>query len=304
MHEGLIAELSSLIALKRWAKRAQTRGLAKASMSGNRISALRGRGMQFSELRHYQAGDEIRHMEWRVTARTGKPHIKLYTEERERPVMLLTDFNPSMAFGSRVAFKSVVAAKLSALIAWTSIKEGDKVGALLFSAKSHHEFTPRAREAGILPLLSTMSDYTKLLIEDTSALKPRALSEELLRLRRVTKPGTVLVLISDFYLLDEDSLQQLGRLREKNAILAYRIIDPLEAHPPKPGLYPISNGLDSILIDMHNLNARKNYQAWCEDTKAYLSAQFKRLKIPYTELSAEDDLALVVKRTFSRQAGY
>ncbi len=112
MTKGVTAELSELIALQRYAQKAHYYPVGRAAKgSGHHLSKLRGRGMDFSEVRNYQAGDEIRHMEWRVTARTGKPHIKLYQEERERPVVLVIDFNPSMYFGTRLAFKSVVAAQ-------------------------------------------------------------------------------------------------------------------------------------------------------------------------------------------------
>ena len=113
MVDGVVAKLDELIGLRRYAQSVQYQPEGRALRSGNHISKLRGRGMDFSEVRNYQAGDEIRHMEWRVTARTGRPHVKIYQEERERPVVILADFNPSMIFGTRIAFKSVVAARLA-----------------------------------------------------------------------------------------------------------------------------------------------------------------------------------------------
>lgn len=160
MVDGVIAELNELINLRRYAQYARYQPEGLAIRSGNHISKVRGRGMDFSEVRHYQAGDEIRHMEWRVTARTGRPHVKIYQEERERPVVILTDFNPSMIFGTRIAFKSVVAARLAALLAWTVIKQGDRVGGVFFSATQHSEFTPKARDLSMLPMLAALSRYT------------------------------------------------------------------------------------------------------------------------------------------------
>ena len=137
MTYGVTAELNELIALQRYAQIGHYRPKGRSLRAGQHLSKLRGRGMDFAEVRHYQAGDEIRHMEWRVTARTGRPHVKLYQEERERPVIILADFSPSMYFGTRLAFKSVVAARLAALLAWTVVKQGDRVGGLLFSAFKH-----------------------------------------------------------------------------------------------------------------------------------------------------------------------
>jgi len=239
---GITAELVDLIALRRYAHTVRYRPNALAARSGLHLSKLRGRGIGFAEARNYKAGDDIRHMEWRVTARTGKPHVKVYQEERERPVVILTDFNPSMYFGTRKALKSVVAARLSALLAWTAVKQGDRVGGLIVSASRHNEFIPRAREAGMLHFLAALSEYTQDYQQfiNTSVssshmlLDARPLSHALLRLRRVAKPGSILVLISDFYTMDEESEQHLNRLREHNDILAYQICDPLELAPPKP----------------------------------------------------------------------
>ena len=240
MTDGLSVELNELIALKRFAQRVNYKPRSSALCSGNHLSKLRGRGMDFAEVRNYQAGDEIRHMEWRVTARTGRPHVKVYQEERERPVVILVDFNPSMYFGTRLAFKSVVAARLAAMIAWTAVKQGDRVGGIIFSAKDHDEFTPRSRDISVLPFLASLSEYTQA---DTriNSLKPRQLSEVLIRLRRVTRPGSIVVMISDFYNMDADSEQHLGRLRSNSDVLAYHVCDPLELRPPKQH-YAITNG--------------------------------------------------------------
>ena len=132
-----------------------TRLLASApgaiDSGGGYVSPYRGRGMEFEEVRAYQPGDDIRNMDWRVTARTGRPHTKLFREERERPVLFLVDLGPSMAFGTRVAFKSVVAARAAALLAWAARDNGDRIGGIVFAGKRHRELRPAARERGMLP---------------------------------------------------------------------------------------------------------------------------------------------------------
>ncbi|NKB46587.1 MAG: DUF58 domain-containing protein, partial [Legionellales bacterium] len=125
----------------------------RSQLLGGHLSSLRGRGMEFDEVRAYQAGDDIRTMDWRVTARTNKPHIKLYHEERERPVLLLVDFRPAMFFGTRVTFKSVIAAKVAALLGWAAIANGDRLGGVVFSGKDHVELRPRTRQHGTSPFL-------------------------------------------------------------------------------------------------------------------------------------------------------
>ncbi|KTC70249.1 hypothetical protein Lbir_1832 [Legionella birminghamensis] len=301
MGNGVSVDLAELIALKRFARKIAYKPERASNGVGNHLSKFRGRGMDFSEVRNYQAGDEIRHMEWRVTARTGRPHIKLYQEERERPVVIVTDFNPSMYFGTRKAFKSVVAARLAALIAWTTVKQGDKIGALLYSSARHNEFIPRAREAGVLPILASLMDYTNQVDEMMSDHSPLPLSEGLLRLRRVVKPGSIIVLISDFYHLNQDAEKHLSRLHEHNDILAYHICDPLELSSPVPALYAMTDGRQELLLDTANTQVKADYQQWCDQRQAALQSVFKRLHIQYVQLSGENDIAQVIYQTFPRR---
>lgn len=300
--DGLSVSLSELIALERYAQRIRYRPDGYTTRVGQHQSKFRGRGMDFSEARNYQAGDEIRHMEWRVTARTGRPHVKVYQEERERPVVILADFNPSMYFGTRIALKSVVAAKLSAIIAWTAAKQGDRVGGFLCAATSHQEFIPRARREGVLPFLATLSQYTQHDIPLTTQYSDRdALSHALLRMRRVVKPGSIVVLISDFYRLDADAEMNLSRLRHHNDVLAYHISDPLELAPPPPHCYAITNGDDDFILDTSLDTIRFGYQFYCDEQLSYLKALFSRLQIAYTSVTANMDLSTLVRQTFPRR---
>jgi uncharacterized protein (DUF58 family) len=296
MNEGLVATVEELIAFKRYAQRANYKPEAHAIHCGSHYSKLRGRGMDFAEARNYQAGDEIRHMEWRVTARTGRPHVKLYQEERERPVVILCDFNPSMYFGTRVAFKSVLAARLAAIVAWTAVKNGDKVGGLIFSPSRHDEFIPQSRHLGVLPFLSALSQYTQGFAEVNE--NTRALSDGLLRLRRVTKPGSIVVIVSDFYHLDSDSERHLNRLRGHNDVLAYRMCDPLELAPPKPQCYPMTDGKQEMILDTTQYDIAKNYQQYCEQRNQEIKNLFKRLQIRFVQVTAETNLPKLVRQTF------
>ncbi|MDR3504246.1 MAG: DUF58 domain-containing protein [Legionella sp.] len=301
MADGVIAKLNELIDLRRYAQSIRYQPEGRAIRVGNHLSKLRGRGMDFAEVRNYQAGDEIRHMEWRVTARTGRPHVKIYQEERERPVVILADFNPSMIFGTRVAFKSVVAARLAAMLAWTVIKQGDRVGGVFYSATEHSEFIPRGRDSGVLPMLAALSQYT----EQTDAQReaaPTLLSDALLRLRRVVRPGSILVLISDFYTMDAECEKHLNRLRSHNDIIAYHICDRVELAPPKPQQYAITNGQQELLLDTRIRSVNQAYQQYCQQRISQLQEQFKRLHIQYVQTTADLDLTQLVRRTFPRRS--
>lgn len=300
MTNGLVAKLDELIALKRYAKRINYKTPTKAMYGGEVDSSLRGRGVDFAEARIYQAGDDIRHMEWGMTARTGRPHVKLYQEERERPVVILCDFNPSMYFGTRLAFKSVVAARLSAMIAWVAIKQRDKVGGLLYSATKHKEFIPRAHERAMLPFLAALSQYTDLSFAKED--KMTYLSEVLLRVKRVIRPGSILVIISDFYGFDAASLNYLTRLSIHNDVLIFHICDPLELAPPKPSCYPITDGKEELLLDLRKETIINNYRNYCEERIVNLKTSFKHCSLPYTQVTAEINIPHLVRRTFLRRA--
>lgn len=300
MVNGVIAELNELIDLRRYVQSIHYRPEGRAIRSGTHLSKLRGRGMDFAEVRNYQAGDEIRHMEWRVTARTGRPHVKIYQEERERPVVILADFNPSMIFGTRIAFKSVIAARLAALLAWTVVKQGDRVGGVFFSSTDHSEFIPRSRDSGVLPMLSSLSRYTDQ-TEEQRESEPRLLSDALLRLHRVVRPGSILVLISDFYSMDSECEKHLTRLASHNDILAYHICDRIELAPPKPQQYAMTNGQQELVLDTSLHSVSRAYEHYCLERVERLKEQFRRMHIQFVQVAADTDLVTLVRQTFPRR---
>lgn len=301
MANGVIAQLDELIDFRRYALMTSYHPQGKGARAGGHLSKFRGRGMDFSEARHYQAGDEVRHMEWRVTARTGRPHVKIFQEERERPVVLLVDFNPSMHFGTRHAFKSVVAARLASLLAWMTVQQGDRIGGLFFSARQHSEFMPRARERAVLPMLSSLSHYTQesAMNDETPA---RPLSDALLRVRRVVRPGSTIVLISDLYTFDEECIAHLARLRAHNEVLVYHISDPVELALPKSHCYGVTDGKTPFVFNTHSATLQAAYSNYCTQRLHQLEAQCRQAQSDYLSLTTATDLPLLVRRTFLRRA--
>lgn len=300
MNEGIVADIKELIALKRFAPSVSYPPQTPAMRQGEHLSKMRGRGMDFSEVRNYQAGDEIRHMEWRVTARTGRPHVKIFQEERERPVLVMADFSPSMFFGTRIAFKSVVAARLAALISWTAMKQGDRVGAILFSEQSHTEIHPRARQSGVLSVLAALSQMTQQQLEQFR-MDPALFSKGIEKLRRVSRPGSIIVLISDFYGMTPECDHHLRQLSQHNQIIAYQVCDPLELKAPPPRQYAVTNGIQEALLDTRDQSIARGYDQFCHQRNEQLKARFKKLNIEYAQVSAADDLSLLLRKTYPRR---
>jgi uncharacterized protein (DUF58 family) len=297
MMHGVSASIAELIALRQQAEFSLISKTPPSKQMGQYTSPLRGRGMEFSEVRNYQAGDEIRHMEWRVTARTGRPHVKLFHEERERPIFLIVDFNPSMFFGSRVAFKSVVASRLGALLAWRALSQGDKVGGLLFNSHAQHEFVPNAREVNLMKLIGQLAEYTQF--QNSHLMhKPRPLSETLLKIRRVSKPGSLIIIISDFYAFDQLSDPHLTQLRQHHDILAFHLCDPLELSSPAAGLYPLTNRTQHLLLNTYDENIRQSYlDAWSK-RHTELKQRCQRLGLHYNQVQTTTSLPTFLHHVF------
>ena len=273
---------------------------ARRTLIGAHGSRFRGRGMEFAESRVYQPGDDVRSIDWRVTARTGRPHTKLFQEERERPVILLVDLGASMFFGTRMAYKSVVAAETAALIAWATVHVGDRIGALIAGRDAHTEVKPSAGRHGVLRVLRALAAYGRSAGGDeTQSVR---LADGLLRARHVARPGSLLVLISDFYGLDEDAAGHLTRMRPHNDMLACWIHDALEIAPPPPGRYAVSDGWQTATLDTLGRSARNRYRESFRAERERLRAALGRLAIPLLPIATGDDVLEALRRGASAAA--
>lgn len=293
---GVEVSVDDLIGLRFRAQRLEL-GIARRArktMIGAHGSRFRGRGMEFSESRIYQPGDDVRSIDWRVTARTGRPHTKLFQEERERPVILLVDLGTSMFFGTRTAYKSVLAAETAALIAWAAMRVGDRVGALVAGRSAHTEVKPASGRRGVLRVLRALAALSRIPGNDEE--QRISLSDNLLRARHVARPGSLLVLISDFYGLDEDAAGHLSRVRQHNDMLACWIHDPLEIGPPPPGRYAVSDGWQTATLNTLSRGARARYRQSFRAERERLRATLGRLAIPLLPIATGDDVAETLLR--------
>ena len=264
-----------------------------AGISGLHMSRMRGRGIDFEEFRPYQQGDDIRTIDWRVTARTGKPFTKVFREERERPVIIAVDQSSSMFFGSQVAFKSVIAAQAAAIFCWMAIDNGDRVGGLDWSDTDHALVRPKRSRRSALHLLNQLQAYNARLAEDATSRRasdedptssPNGLSVALGQIRRITKPGSTLYVLSDFTTLDETALQYLSQLSRHNNVVCCMIHDPLEEDLPVPGFYSITDGRHKGTLNTYSNKARQAYQQNFQERVKALQAELVKLQIPFLTL--------------------
>jgi len=288
---GPYCSLKQLMAL-RWSVRNLSLPKAKRAsrpQSGLHHSRFRGRGMEFSEVRMYQPGDDVRSIDWRVTARRQKPHTKLFNEERERPLLIVCDQSQSQFFGSHLTFKSVRAAETAALFAWAALDHNDRVGGIVFSEKGHQEVKPSRNRKSIMRLLKGISDFNQALnISEPSTETKFQFNDALIETIRLAKPGTLLVIISDFRHINEDTEKLLTKLAKHNELLILRTLDPIEEQLPPPGFYPVSNGNETLVIDSQSEEARQNYANWAKEQQETLTSLSMRLKAPYLEISTQE----------------
>ena len=299
---GAYTELTDLIRLRYAAREISSVAGSRTRnpLSGLLTSNFRGRGIDFAEVRAYQPGDDIRSIDWRVTARTGDPHTKLFQEEKERPVLILVDQSQSMFFGSRVAFKSVIAAQAAALLAWASLERGDRTGGIVFSEQGHRDVRPRRSKHSVLRLINEVNDFNHALTrEPFHDGNPLYFSEALRNVRRVARHGSTIFLFSDFIDFTEEAGVHLSQLARHNDIVGFHVSDPLEKALPRPDVYTITNGEERIRINTGNRGYRKQYESAFEARLSETRDAFARLKVPLIELTTNEPVTSSVVNKYN-----
>ena len=264
-NELVSVSLKTLINLAKQATRINLHHAQNRSQqSGGYVSRFKGRGMEFDEARLYQPGDDIRSIDWRVTARTGKTHTKVFREERERPVFISVDDRLTMQFATRGVFKSVLAAKLAGLLAWAAEYHGDRIGGQIFSELECRELKPQNGRHAVLRFLSAIVGKTNITSSanelGTTAL-PKITSEQVLaRLTQHARPGSLVYVISDFRGINEQTETCLAKLAQHCEVVLIFIYDPLESSLPTKGRYRFTNNERDVVIDTSDEQRLKNFQ--------------------------------------------
>ncbi len=292
---------------------------AYSALSGNYSSPFKGRGLNFDEVRPYQPGDDIRNIDWNVTARTDRVHTKVFKEERERPVFIIVDLSSSMFFGTRHCLKSVTAAKAAALFAWAGADNSNRIGGLVFNDTEHMEMRPKGGHRGVLQFLKMLADFHNQTIKDQAAKKqqqnntlysepdsePELLNTELLfaRIQKVIHPGSIVLLASDFQQFNSAFLKHIRHIARHNDLLMTHIYDALEARLPPPGQYGISNGTDSQSVDTREQSLRNSFHALFQKKSDEIEQFCIQNQINLINLATHDKVADQFLATLGKDAG-
>jgi hypothetical protein len=259
-------------------------------MAGIHTSNLRGRGVDFSEVRSYQPGDDIRAMDWRVTARNQKPHIKVFREERERPVMIVCDLRSSMFFGTHHAFKSVLAADLVSLFSWSALNNGDRIGALLFDNSREIDIRPKPGRKQVMHVLHELADFKQQQAQAKSTSSTSRLADMCRHTRRVARPGSTIYFISDWQDFDQDCERQLHQINKHNDIVAINIFDAFEENILPLGSYPLTDGQQRLQLECYSKSQGLAHQQAFQQRQEDLKQRTLKLAIPLINLQAQQDI--------------
>ena len=264
----------------------QTRALA--NLAGMRRARQRGRGVEFDEVRAYAAGDDVRAIDWRVTARSGTPHTKLFHEDREQPILVAIDQRAPMKFGSQRCFKSVMAALIGCLALWSGLQAGERVGGAVLGNEGMSDTRPKRSQHAVLNVIRD------LVREGTptsdSANAPLSIADLIQQLERIARAGTRIFLISDFHdLLDGDHLAPLRRLARKTQVVAISVTDALEAELPRAGYYAVTDGDNHSQLDTGISGIRESYAADYQSHWTMVSRRLRELRIPLLPVRTDED---------------
>lgn len=294
---GVAVTLDELIMLRTDAQSLlwRTRHTSRAIQCGSKNSKEHGRGINFSETRIYQPGDDIRHIDWHATLRTDQTHTKIFHEEKERPIWLLVDHNPTMHFGTRHAFKSVIAARAAALCAWALSAQGERVGGLVFSGKKQLSVSPKDRLQAVLPLLKHLADSS---VQPAPERDDSSLEQAFNFLLQRQLRGNLIIVFSDFWQWHNGLIARLQPLIRKNQCRAVIIQDPLERDLPQGGYYSVSDGKNIYKLNTYNIDFKQRYQQQYQERQFMLHQALRQLNIPAIPLWTTDTLVTQLKTLF------
>jgi len=292
--------LTELLQLASYAKKLKLSALRiKSSQAGQHLSRLLGKGMEFAESRRYNPGDDIRCMDWRITARTGRAHTKLFTEEKERQILLWVDMRPSMFFATQGVLKSVQAALMAGYIGWNAALTGNRLGGFIFDNTNQYEFRPLLGKKSVLPFLQRLTEYGLHSSHHETQTPTKIMDEAILSIRRAATPGSLIFLLSDFRYLSQQAEEVLMQVARHNDLCLCFFYDSFEAHLPKKGSYFVTDGKKELQLNMSHEAGVRKYSEQFMKRKQQVMSLCNHQHIHFIELNTQDDCFEILKKNFS-----
>lgn len=303
---GIVTDLSRLLRSRHWAQRLKlfSSQAARSMLLGNIRSRFRGRGMEFEEVRRYQPGDDIRTIDWKVSARVGSTYTKLFCEERERPCHIIVDQRSRLFFGSSRQFKSVLAAELASGLAWAALAGGDRVGGQVIGDTQERDCRARRNKQAVLRLIHDVHELNHFLsqsvnVADNADGTKTSLSNTLEECKRITRPGTAIFIISDFHDFDSETARALSNLGKHADITLIQVADELEETMPLHGRLAVSDGQQSSVIGVSS-KLREAYQSDLLERQALLKTAATQARALYTKINTSDSPRSSLNRIFGK----
>jgi len=301
---GIVTDLAKLLATRHWAQGLKlfSRQAARNLLLGNVRSRYRGRGMEFEEVRRYQAGDDIRTIDWKVSARASGTYTKLFCEERERPCHILVDQRSSLFFGSNRQFKSVLSAELASGIAWAALKAGDRVGGQVIGDFDENDIRARRSKQSVLSFIHSIhelnNNLSDALSNDTQG-EANSLANSLEECRRITRPGTAIYVISDFHDFDHDAAKALSNLGKHADLTLIQVYDKLEQELPNIGSVRLSDGQQSAKLNLSK-SVTQAYQEHASEKQSLLISSATKARAYYAAIDTSQSAKQSLIRLFSK----
>jgi uncharacterized protein (DUF58 family) len=296
---GVYVDLEELIALEQRGRRVSflPKQPVHSLLSGRFASRMRGRGLNFEEIRDYRSGDDVRSIDWKVTARLQKPHIRVFNEERDRQALLVVDQRLSMFFGSRLAMKSVTAAQAAAIGAWRVLGVGDRVGAIVFNDGDLVEIRARRSRATVLQILSAIAAQNHALgVGRGIASAPSMLNTALEHAQRQALHDAIVIIISDFDGADDATRKMVGAMARHNDVVALMVHDPLQSDLPASARMTVTDGELQIQLEVGRDSVRRSIEQATQERLKGVFAWTRELGVPVLPLSAAEETAPQLRR--------
>ncbi len=269
---------------------------ARSVLNGRHASRLRGRGLNFEELRNYLPSDDIRTIDWKVTARTGTPYVRVYTEERDRPTLIVVDQRMSMFFGSVMNMKSVTAAECAALAAFRIFDQGDRVGGIVFGDTALAEIRPGRSRKSLTAFLTALSDANGLLNADLPPVTPMPMNRVLQSVARIATRNHLVLLFSDFDEVDETTHRLIAGLSRRNDLVLVLVSDPYVDDVPKGVKVVVSDGSLQAEINTADKTVHRRLKDMAKGRLAQILDWQKQLGVPVLPLTTAQDSVEQMRR--------